>query len=862
MFRRPGRRNPCPEDGSPAAPVTDERIHKEEQGMGKKYAVRNELSEERRQEIRDELLRAAGDETIFLVSEQDILQLVKAEPEEFGSVLHELDEMEREGKIVKSKKGRYMLPEAYELFAGKLRGHRRGFAFVTPDIGGEDVYIPRSFTAYALDGDRVLFRLCPETRGGKRAGKIEKILSRGVTSASGTYEAGKNYGLVRTDSRYLPDIYVEGDDTGEAVTGDKVHVRITQYPDGVSGTKGVITEIYGKAGDTAAETEAVMQRFDVRTEFPEEVMAEASSAPQKVTEVEWQGRVDLREKAIVTIDGEDARDFDDAVRAEKTKDGGYRLYVSIADVAEYVKEGSALDKEALNRGCSVYFPDRVCPMLPRELSNGICSLNEGEDRLTLTAEMEISRTGEVTSYRIYESVIRSAARLVYTDVSDLLEMTEPEVPENPERQKRLENLREKYRELLPMICDMRDLAEILSEKRYREGSIDFDVTETHITLDEEGNVASLEPAERRVANKMIEEFMLTANRVVAEHCYWMEIPFVYRVHDKPDQMKMEELKHFAGTLGFLLKGSCGNVHPKSICDLLQQAKGSDSENVISRVALRSMKKAVYDTECGGHFGLGFRYYCHFTSPIRRYPDLMVHRILKDTLHGTLDEGRMHRLKKLTEDAAAVSSARERAAVDAERAVEKKLRAVYMSRFIGARFDGIISGVAAAGFFVELENTAEGYVPAETLLDDYYIFDEKNYRMIGERTRRIFAVGDRVSVEVDKVSIVTDEIDLRLISDEEIAERTERRVKNAGGRRKRESSSREKRRSGKERKNAGREREDRKGTVRRERKVRDAAESGDSSAREEKRRSGKKSSPGKSKRHRSGRTVKKSRMHRG
>ena len=356
--------------------------------------------------------------------------------------------------------------------------------------------------------------------------------------------------------------------------------------------------------------------------------------------------------------------------------------------------------------------------------------------------------------------------------------------------------------------------------------------------------------------------MLTANRVVAEHCYWMEIPFVYRVHDKPDQMKMEELKHFAGTLGFLLKGSCGNVHPKSISDLLKQARGSDSENVISRVALRSMKKAVYDTECGGHFGLGFRYYCHFTSPIRRYPDLMVHRILKDTIHGKLGEGRMHRLKKLTENAAAVSSARERAAVDAERAVEKKLRAVYMSRFTGCRFDGIISGVAAAGFFVELENTAEGYVPAETLLDDYYIFDEKNYRMIGERTRRIFAVGDRVSVEVDKVSIVTDEIDLRLISDEEIAERTERRVKNAGGRRKRESSSREKRRSGKERKNAGREREDRKGTVRRERKVRDAAESGDTSAREEKRRSGKKSSPGKSKRHRSGRTVKKSRMHRG
>ena len=662
--------------------------------MGKKYAVRNELNEERRQEIRESLLRAAGDDTLSLISEQDIFRQVKAEPKEYGAVLYQLDQMEKEGKIVRSKKGRYMLPETYELYAGKLRGHRKGFAFVTLDDGGEDVYIPRTFTENALDGDRVLIRLCPESRGDRRTGKVEKILVRGVTSVTGTYEPGKKYGLVLTDSRHLPDIYVEDDETGRAERGDKVRVRITRYPDSVSGLKGVITEIYGKAGDTAAETEAVMQRFDVREDFPEEVTAEAEAAPRKVSPKEWEGRTDLREKAIVTIDGADARDFDDAVRVEKKKDGGYRLYVCIADVAEYVKEGSALDLEALNRGCSVYFPDRVCPMLPRRLSNGICSLNEGEDRLTLTAEMEIGRTGEVTSYRIYESVIRSAARLIYTDVSDLLEDTDPEFPE---KQKEKERLEKKYKNLLPMIYDMRDLAEILSEKRYREGSIDFDVTETHITLGEDGTVVSLEPAERRVANKIIEEFMLTANRVVAEHCYWMEIPFVYRVHDKPDQMKMEELKHFAGTLGFLLKGSCSNIHPKSICDLLHQAKGSDSESVISKVALRSMKKAVYDTECGGHFGLGFRYYCHFTSPIRRYPDLIVHRILKDTIRGTLGEKRIHRLKKLTEDAAVLSSSRERAAQDAERAVEKKLQAAYMSRFIGERFDGIISGVAGAGF---------------------------------------------------------------------------------------------------------------------------------------------------------------------
>lgn len=752
--------------------------------MGKKYASQNEMSEERKEEVRKILLEAARDSQIQLISEQDVLAAVEALPEEYGQVLEQLDLLEREGLLVKSRKGRYMPPETYDLFPGIMRGNRRGFGFVTLDDGSRDVYIPKTCMGTAIEGDRVLIKLFSETRGEHRTGSVEKILSRAVTFLTGTYDPGRSYGFVITDGRHMPDVYVAAENSMGAQAGDKVKVKITKYPDSISGMRGEITEIYGKAGDGKAETAAVMERYDVRQIFPESVLAEAAAVSQEVTELQIKGREDLRDRVFITIDGADARDFDDAVRVEKIENENYRLYVSIADVSEYVKEGSPLDKEAFARGTSVYFPDRVCPMLPVELSNGICSLNEGVDRLTLTAEIDIDGGGEIINYRICESVIRSAARMIYTDVSDILENDD-------------EELKEKYRELLPMLYDMRDLAEILGKKRYDEGSIDFDVTESHIRADEDGTVLSLEPAERRTANKIIEEFMLTANKVVAEHCFWMDIPFLYRVHDKPDQMKMEQLKHFAGTLGLTLRGSVSSIHPKSVRDLLLQAEGSDSERVISRVALRSMKKAVYDTSCDGHFGLGFRYYCHFTSPIRRYPDLMIHRIIKETLHGVIEGQRYERLTKLAAAAAEQSSARERAAVDAERAVEKKMKAVYMSQFIGEQFEGIISSVTPGGFFVELENTAEGYVPAESITDDYYIYDENNYRMIGERRRRIFAIGDRVNIVVDKVSLYTDEVDFLLVEGEEERERkrdrrTSKRSESAGA----SDRSREKRRGGK------------------------------------------------------------------
>ncbi len=736
--------------------------------MGKKYARKNEVGEERRAEIRKLLLKAAADSSLRLTGEQEILNAVGAQSREYGAVFEELDRLIDGGKIVRSRKGRYLFPEAYDLMAGTMRRSAGGFGFVLLDDRKEEIFIPKSQMNHAIDKDRVLIRLMSERRGERRTGSVEKIVSHTLTFVTGTFTVrGKQYFLL-PDDRRIGRIRIDGEKTMEARPGDKVRVDITEYPDHSSVMKGEVTEIYGRAGESRAEEAAVVDRYDIRTGFSEEVLEEAGKISEKLNKTDLKGREDLRGKTIVTIDGADARDFDDAVRVEKTQDGDYILYVCIADVSHYVREGSALDREALLRGCSVYFPDRVFPMLPEELSNGVCSLNEGEDRLTLTAEMTISAGGDVTGYRIYESVIRSSARLIYGDISDLLEGGD-------------EELQEKYEELLPMLCDMRDLAEILFKKRSGEGSIDFEVPEPHICTDEDGAVLFVEPGERRVANRMIEEFMLEANRVVAEHCFWMDLPFVYRVHERPDQMKMEELKRFAGSLGLTFRGSCINVRPKTIQDLLLQAKERDCGTVIGRIALRSMKKAVYDTECKGHFGLGFRYYCHFTSPIRRYPDLIVHRILKDTIRGTADMKRYRRLTKLTREAAEISSDRERVSTDAERAVEKIMTAVYMSRFEGAVFDGMISGVIGSGFFVELENTAEGYVPAEVLADDYYICDEKNYRMIGERRKRIFAIGDRIRVRVDRVNTMTGDIDLSPAEEEGTGYKDKER---RGGKRKR------------------------------------------------------------------------------
>ena len=773
--------------------------------MGKKYKNENNMiTPERHEEIKKQIMdllehgiakdqsetddtEAYADEhgshksrrSRKALNESEIAEALGINGAETGEMAACLDELEAQGIIVQNRRGRYRQPEPDSIKAGEVQITRRGFGFLLPDDGSEDIFLPREDLNGAVNGDRVIVKIDTGrhlSRAGKRYGYVMKITERGITEVTGTVMSRKNFAFVVSDNKRIEDVYIAGNDTLGARNGDKVRAVITKYPTDEVGMRGRIVEIYGPAGDAEAELKAVLHQYDIPESFDEEVLKEAdrvSGTAPGASDVSqtagtaasdapgasagsgiYSGREDIRDKLIITIDGPDAKDLDDAVNVEKHDDGTFTLGVHIADVSNYVKEDSLLDKEALKRGCSVYLLDTVVPMLPEQLSNGVCSLNQGEDRLTLSMEAHISAAGEILSYRIFESVIRSSARMVYGDVSDIIERHD-------------EALMKKYEALCPMIFAMDELAGILRDKRMKGGSLDFDIDESYIELDENGVPVDIRPAERRVANRIIEEFMLTANQIVAEHHYWMDVPFAYRVHERPDQDRMESFKAFAGTLGYSLRGSCDNIHPAALRDILIQAEGSDTEGIINRIMLRSMKKADYQPVCEGHFGLGFKYYCHFTSPIRRYPDLFIHRIIKEIIHGepgslTVSEKRREELAAKAERACDVSSAQERNAVDAERTIEKKKKAQYMSARIGEQYDGIISGVLNSGFFVELPDTVEGYVSAESLTDDYYSLDADNYRMIGEHTHNVYRVGARVRVQVARVDIITDEIDFIVV----------------------------------------------------------------------------------------------------
>ena len=773
--------------------------------MGKKYKNENNMiTPERHEEIKKQIMdllehgiakdqsetddtEAYADEhgshksrrSRKALNESEIAEALGINGAETGEMAACLDELEAQGIIVQNRRGRYRQPEPDSIKAGEVQITRRGFGFLLPDDGSEDIFLPREDLNGAVTGDRVIVKIDTGrhlSRAGKRYGYVMKITERGVTEVTGTVMSRKNFAFVVSDNKRIEDVYIAGNDTLGARNGDKVRAVITKYPTDEVGMRGRIVEIYGPAGDAKAELKAVLHQYDIPESFDEEVLKEAdrvSGTAPGASDVSqtagtaasdapgasagsgiYSGREDIRDKLIITIDGPDAKDLDDAVNVEKHDDGTFTLGVHIADVSNYVKEDSLLDKEALKRGCSVYLLDTVVPMLPEQLSNGVCSLNQGEDRLTLSMEAHIGAGGEILSYRIFESVIRSSARMVYGDVSDIIERHD-------------EALMKKYEALCPMIFAMDELAGILRDKRMKGGSLDFDIDESYIELDENGVPVDIRPAERRVANRIIEEFMLTANQIVAEHHYWMDVPFAYRVHERPDQDRMESFKAFAGTLGYSLRGSCDNIHPAALRDILIQAEGSDTEGIINRIMLRSMKKADYQPVCEGHFGLGFKYYCHFTSPIRRYPDLFIHRIIKEIIHGepgslTVSEKRREELAAKAERACDVSSAQERNAVDAERTIEKKKKAQYMSARIGEQYDGIISGVLNSGFFVELPDTVEGYVSAESLTDDYYSLDADNYRMIGEHTHNVYRVGARIRVQVARVDIITDEIDFIVV----------------------------------------------------------------------------------------------------
>lgn len=661
-----------------------------------------------------------------------------------------LDSLEKEGLLIKTINERYAPINNEYLVVGVLEGHERGYGFVVPDDKDrDDIFIPAENMAGAMHGDRVVANILSKSWNGRRAeGEIIRILQRENQFIVGTFEESKNFGfLIPDDQRIAYDIFIPKSSFNNAKNRQKVVVEITRWPEPRRNPEGKVVEILGYLGEKGTDILSIIRQFKLPEEFPEQVQEEAASIGQEISEKDLEGRVDLRHLKTFTIDGADAKDLDDAVSIQVLENGNYSLGVHIADVSHYVKEGSYLDKEALNRGNSVYLIDRVVPMLPKELSNGICSLNPNEDRLTLSVIMEIDRDGNVVNHQIEEAVINSKARLIYDDVSDYLEKDDEEA-------------KEKLKDLLIELDHMKDLAKTLYEKRDKRGSIDFDFPETYISLDENGYPVEIGKIERRIANRIIEEFMLVTNETVAEEYFWAEIPFLYRIHEEPAQEKLSDFAKFIHNFGYRLKGK--EIHPKELQMLTKEIKGKKEEIVISTLLLRSLKKAKYSSQPDVHFGLASRYYSHFTAPIRRYPDLVIHRIIKENLKGRLTPNRQEYLEGVLPDIADHTSMTERRAEEAEREVEDMKKAQYMSDKIGEKYEGIISSLTNFGIFVQLENTIEGLVHFRNMLDDYYNFDEDNYYIIGERTGRKYRLGDVVKVEVVGADPLRRNIDFNLV----------------------------------------------------------------------------------------------------
>lgn len=679
-----------------------------------------------------------------------LLQVPKERRQELQEVL---DELMLEGKIEVSAKGKYSLGKG-KLLTGVFTAHARGFGFVTVEGMEDDIFIPEQEVHGALHQDVVQIVVKPGQSGKRREGSVKQILTRGTTQLVGIYQQSKNYGFVIPDNdRFARDVFIPKEASKGAMNGHKVVVLLTDYGDERRNPEGKVIEILGHITDPGTDVLSIVKGYDLPTEFPEKVMNQAERVPDQISEADMAGRMDLRDVQMVTIDGEDAKDLDDAVSL--TREGeNYCLGVHIADVSNYVQENSALDREALNRGTSVYLVDRVIPMLPHTLSNGICSLNQGEDRLALSCLMKVNKKGEVVSYEIAETVICVDRRMSYTAVRKILEEGDPE-------------LIQEYEELVPMFQDMQELAAILRKKRRQRGSIDFDFPESKIILDQKGNPVSIEPYERNVATDLIEDFMLLANETVAQHFYWMEVPFLYRTHETPDTEKIEKLATFIHNFGYhiKIKTSDHEVHPKEIQKLLASIEGTEEEALIARLALRSMKQAKYSVECTGHFGLACACYCHFTSPIRRYPDLQIHRIIKEQLRGRLMEKRIDHYKEILPEVARQTSRLERRADEAERETDKLKKAQYMKHHIGETLEGIISGITAWGIYVELPNTVEGMIHVARLTGDYYYYKEETFEMVGRDTGRCFKLGQRLKVFVDSVDMISKSVDFLLAEDD-------------------------------------------------------------------------------------------------
>ena len=676
-----------------------------------------------------------------------LLQVPKEQRSELKAVM---DALEAEGKVHVSQKGKY-LKGAGRTLRGVYQAHPRGFGFVTIEGETDDIFIPEKETNGALHGDTVEILLTASPEGKRKEGKIVKITERSTAKIVGLYQVakGKHYGFVIPDNqRFLQDIFVPEERAKGAVDGHKVVVELTSYGSDNAKPEGKIVEILGRVNDPGVDIISIVKSYDLPVEFPEKVMNQAERVPEEVSDADMAGRKDLREWVMVTIDGEDAKDLDDAVSLTRTEDGkNWILGVHIADVANYVQERSALDREALHRGTSVYLADRVIPMLPHRLSNGICSLNAGVDRLAMSCIMTVDAKGDVIDHEICESVIRVNERMSYTSVKKILE------DHDEEETKR-------YLDLVPMFEKMEQLAGILRNRRHQRGSIDFDFPESKIMLDEEGHPMEIRSYDRNVATKIIEDFMLLANETVAEEYYWREIPFVYRVHETPDEDKIKKLAILINNFGYSMHIS-DEVRPGQIQKLLAKIQGTPQETMISRLALRSMKQARYTPENDGHFGLAARYYTHFTSPIRRYPDLQIHRIIKDDLRGRMNEKKMEHYQTILPEVTRQASETERRAEEAERETIRLKKAEYMEAHIGEVFEGVISGITNWGIYVELSNTIEGLVHVVNMYDDHYDYYEDRYEMVGEHTGKTYKLGETVYVRVIDADCLTRTIDFEM-----------------------------------------------------------------------------------------------------
>ncbi|MBM7571037.1 ribonuclease R [Aquibacillus albus] len=708
------------------------------------------MSDQMKQSIL-EYFRVNASKPLSVQEIEEVLELQDAE--QFKELMKVLNELEEKGELVRTRKNRYGPPERMNLIRGKIQMHAKGFAFLIPDEEGQDdVYINHADLQSAMNNDRVLVRIEGRDEQGKRPeGVVIRILERAVTELIGTYDDNGNFGFVIADDKRIPnDIFIPKNASMGAVNGHKVIVRITKYPEARMSAEGEVVQILGHKNDPGMDIISIIYKHGIAVEFPEEVLDHAANTPESITEEEIANRRDLRDEMIVTIDGADAKDLDDAVTVKKLDNGNYKLGVYIADVTYYVEEDSPIDKEAADRATSVYLVDRVIPMIPHRLSNGICSLNPQVDRLTLGCEMEISPDGEVVEHEIFQSVIKTNERMTYKDVNKILVDKDEEVID-------------RYKDLVPMFQDMENLAAVLRKKRFGRGAIDFDFKEAQVLVDDEGKATDVVLRERSVAERLIEEFMLAANETVAEHFHWMDVPFIHRIHEDPEPSKLQHFFEFIANLGYVVKGTSNEVHPQALQKVLDEVQGEQEELIISKLMLRSMKQAKYDPNSIGHFGLATDFYTHFTSPIRRYPDLIVHRLIRTYLvNKQLDEKTQQHWKEKMPDIARHSSEKERAAVDAERETDDLKKAEYMQDKIGEEFDGVISSVTNFGLFVELPNTVEGLVHVSYLTDDYYYFDERSYAMIGERTGNIFRIGDATTVKVANVNLEERVIDFEIV----------------------------------------------------------------------------------------------------